>query len=126
MSIPFLNGLTINRDEIPEYPEFNKKFTERLDKSICNIILQSNNPVFTPEMKSCFRNNVVNHIKNNELKTEWRPIYGIGRYYPKGNISLTPISKYIKCVALPSPTTPTNIGCLCFARLLMPSVGLPF
>jgi len=96
MSIPFLNGLTINRDEIPEYPEFKKKFTERLDKSICDIILQSNNPVFTPEMKSCFRNNVVNHIKNNELKTEWRPNYGIGRYHPKGNISLTPISKYIK------------------------------
>ena len=40
--------------KVPDYNEFCLSFNEDLDKSICEMIMQSNNPVYTPEMKVCF------------------------------------------------------------------------
>ena len=55
-SIPFLSGLTLLLDKVPDYDEFCSPFTEALDKSICEMIMQSNNAVYTPEMKAILQN----------------------------------------------------------------------
>ena len=39
-SIPFLSGLTLLLDKVPDYDEFCSPFTEALDKSICEMIMQ--------------------------------------------------------------------------------------
>jgi len=96
-SIPFLSGLTLLLDKVPDYDEFCLPFTEALDKSICEIIMQSNNAVYTPEMKAILQNMMQSMQPDGSIRSKWKRRNGkMGRFYPENNISMTPVSKYVK------------------------------
>jgi len=93
--LPFLNDLTLNVSKVPDYPEFKKKFVERIDKPISKLILKSNNGKLKPEVKNAFQT-IVDSIGKNQLNTTWFQKNNLGRMYPKSGLSLTPMCKYVK------------------------------
>jgi hypothetical protein len=63
------------------------------------MLMESENPLLTPEMKTEFNNAVLQKMNksNGELLVKHNNTqYKIGRYYANGGISLIPHSKYIK------------------------------
>jgi len=93
----FLNNWAINLEKIPKYTNFNGNFNQQLDKQLCNLILESKNPVFTDEMKIEFKKYVVDNIQNDGvLKVQHYQANKLGRFYAVDNKSIIPISKHIK------------------------------
>lgn len=95
-NISFLDNLTIKLKEVPSYDDFLHSFKEPLDKEICNIIMASNNPAYTQQMKSHFQKIITCLDKNNNLNTKWYRNHNLGRFYADGDISMTPHSRVIK------------------------------
>jgi hypothetical protein len=91
MPIDFLDGVTIDIEKIPSYDEIiNATFREKLDKQICEIILQSENPLITNEMKEDFKNKVVDNLdENGILEHRYYQQNGLGRILVKNDTSLT-------------------------------------
>jgi len=97
----FLKQLTINLDAVPSYVEFNSDWTEQLDKEICRLILQTDDPRINDRMKEHFLPTYTLIKADGKLKVKYsaRPI---GRRYPEekadrsywGNLTIH--SKYIK------------------------------
>jgi hypothetical protein len=81
----FLRQLTINLDAVPTYVEFNSDWTEQLDKEVCRLILQTEDPRITDQMKEHFLK-TFNLIKaDGKLKVKYNPRYGLGRRYADEN-----------------------------------------
>ena len=91
MPIDFLDGVTIDLEKIPDYHEImNNTFREKIDKQICEIILQSENPLITNEMKENFKNKVVDNLDENSiLEHSYYQQNGLGRFIVKNDTSLT-------------------------------------
>ena len=70
--LPFLSRLILSVDKVPDYNEFCLPFNEELDKSICEMIMQSNNPVYTPEMKAVFHNMMLSMQPDGIVRSKWR------------------------------------------------------
>jgi hypothetical protein len=93
----FLDGWTIDIEKIPKYTNFNGVFYQQLDTQLCNLILESENPVFTEEMKIDFKKYVVDNIQNDGiLKVKHYQANKLGRFYATNKKSIIPISKHIK------------------------------
>lgn len=93
----FLNGWSIDIEKIPKYTNFNGIFYQQLDTQLCNLILESTNPVFTEQMKTEFKKYVVDNIQNDGiLKVKHYQANKLGRFYATDNKSIIPISKHIK------------------------------
>lgn len=82
----FLKKYTINPENIPSYVEFNAPFSILIDKEICRLILESEEPELNknPEMKNHFRKtyDLINP-ETNRLSVLYRPRQGVGRRYPE-------------------------------------------
>jgi hypothetical protein len=91
MPIDFLDGVTIDLEKIPDYHEImNNTFREKLDKQMCEIILQSENPLITNEMKEEFKNKVVDNLdENGILEHSYYQQNGLGFLLVKNDTSLT-------------------------------------
>jgi len=91
MSIYFLNGLTIDIEKIPDYHEFkNNTFNQQLDSEICHLILATNNPHITDDMKENFKETIVNNLNENDiLETKLYQESNIGRFYYKNGITIS-------------------------------------
>jgi hypothetical protein len=91
MPIDFLYGVTIDLEKIPDYHEImNNTFREKIDKQICEIILQSENPLITNEMKEDFKSKVVDNLdENGILEHRYYQQNGLGLFLVKNDTSLT-------------------------------------
>lgn len=90
MPIDFLDGVTIDIEKIPSYSEIiNATFKEKIDKQICEIILQSDNPLITNEMKEDFKNKVVDNLdEKGILEHRYYQQNGLGRFLVENDTSL--------------------------------------
>lgn len=101
INLPFItDGWTIELSKIPKYPEFDGEFIESLDYPLLQQIYDSEELMNKPEIKSLLKN-ILNCIDKNtgELKVVHNQRYKCGRYYADNDISLIPLSKYIKHTA---------------------------
>jgi hypothetical protein len=91
MSIEFLNELTIDIEKIPDYHEFkNNTFNQQLDSEICHLILATNNPHITDDMKENFKETIVNNLNENDiLETKLYQESNIGRFYYKDDKTIS-------------------------------------
>jgi len=91
MSIDFLNELTIDIEKIPDYHEFkNNTFNQQLDSEICHLILATNNPFITDDMKENFKETIVNNLNENDiLETKLYQKSNIGRFYYKDDKTIS-------------------------------------
>jgi hypothetical protein len=91
MPIDFLDGVTIDIKKIPDYHEIiNAAFKEKIDKQICEIILHSENPLITNEMKEEFKNKVVDNLdEKGILEHRYYQQNGLGFLLVKNDTSLT-------------------------------------
>ena len=84
MTTFYMNGLKINLAKLPTYVEFNGDWETPVDRVICNMILESNNPRLTPAMKTNFRKLVDLITPAGTLKHKYNPRLGrLGRRYPE-------------------------------------------
>jgi len=96
-AIPFLTGLTIDLEKIPEYPLFdNTTFKEQIDENLCYKILKCNDERIPIESKQEFQDKVIKNLYKNELDVTYFASQDLGRRYAKYNCGLTPMSRYIK------------------------------
>jgi len=98
----FLRQLTINLDLLPTYVEFNSDWTEQLDKEVCRLLLQTDDPRVTDLMKEHFLHTFNLIGADGKLRVKYSPRSGVGRRYADENAdrsywgNLTIHSKYIK------------------------------
>jgi hypothetical protein len=80
----FLQNYTIKVSAVSAYVDFNNDWTTHVDRDLANILLESNDPRLTPEMKDHFRKtyDLINPLTN-ELKVLYRPRKDLGRRYPE-------------------------------------------
>lgn len=90
MPIDFLDGVTIDIEKIPDYHEVvNATFKEKIDKQLCEIILHSDNPLITNEMKEDFKNKVVDNLdEKGILEHRYYQQNGLGRFLVENDTSL--------------------------------------
>ena len=94
--IPFMNGLSIKIKDIPKYPAFDGKFTEKVDFTLCSMLLEKTN-IFSPETISGFNTSVMSKMRNNgNLDVIHNQRFGLGRFYADNNTSLIPQPRAIK------------------------------
>jgi hypothetical protein len=101
--IPFIDNWMIRIRDMPKYTDFEGEFIEPLDYPLLKLLHESNNPLIKPEMKTLLKNTVLDNINKStgELKVRHNNTrYKMGRYYPNGDISIIPHSKYIKHTVL--------------------------
>ena len=91
MAFCFLKGLSIDLDRLPPYHEITKvTFKEKLDKQICDIILDSDNDLIRNEMKEEFKTNVVDELdENGILYQRYYQQNELGRFLVINDHSLT-------------------------------------
>ena len=123
MPIDFLDGVTIDIEKIPSYSEIiNATFKEKIDKQICEIILHSDNPLITNEMKEDFKNKVVDNLdEKGILEHRYYQQNNLGRFLVKNDTSLTSqhsdkyigftLYKYMKWMNLDTKTSGLSIIC---------------
>lgn len=123
MPIDFLDGLTIDIEKIPSYSEImNTTFKEKIDKQICEIILHSDNPLITNEMKKDFKNKVVDNLdEKGILEHRYYQQNDLGRFLVKNDTSLISqhsdkyigftLYKYMKWMNLDTKTSGLSIIC---------------
>lgn len=124
MPIDFLDGVTIDIEKIPDYREIiNTTFKEKIDKQICEIILHSDNPLITNEMKEDFKNKVVDNIdEKGILEHRYYQQNDLGRFLLVNDTSLVSqnrnnynsaftLYKYMKWVILDIKTAGLFIIC---------------
>ena len=58
----FLNGFKLLIEKLPNYDEFKEAFNEIIDKKLCNLIMESDNDILTPLMKSAFQNQIIDNL----------------------------------------------------------------
>ena len=93
----FLDGFQLLIDKLPNYDDFKSVFYVRIDKTLCNLIIESDNQQLTQIMKSKFQNEIINNINEyGEIKIIHNQRHGIGRFYPDNDISLIVQSRIIK------------------------------
>ena len=98
-SIPFIKNWTIALNNIPRYTDFEGDYIEPLDYHIGLLIMESENPLLTPEMKIEFNKAVLQKMNKStgELVVKHNNTqFKLGRYYANENVSMIPHSKYIK------------------------------
>ena len=98
-SIPFIKNWTIALKNIPRYTDFEGDYIEPLDYHIGLLIMESENPLLTPEMKTEFNKSVLQKMNKStgELVVKHNNTqFKLGRYYANENVSMIPHSKYIK------------------------------
>lgn len=99
LNLPFIkNDWTISLGDLPKYAEFKGQFIQQLDTHILKMCMESNNLNITPLMKQEIEDKIIKNINTNtgELSVFHEQRNSIGRFYPNGNVSLIPHSKYIK------------------------------
>ena len=123
MPIDFLDGVTIDLEKIPDYHEImNNTFREKIDKQICEIILQSENPLITNEMKEDFKSKVVDNLdENGILEHRYYQQNGLGLFIVKNDTSLLSqysdkyiaftLYKYMKCMNFDMKTAGLSVIC---------------
>ena len=95
--LTFLDNWTIDLTELPTYDKFKKPFTVTFDKKISQLLMSGVNPKITAVMISNYKNNVMNHIdNNNKLIVTHKNPWGVGRFYGDGDRSPVCHSKFIK------------------------------
>ena len=77
----FLKNWTIDIEKIPNYVEFNNEFIDDIDKTLAELILKTDNPLITDEMKQDFKK-MVERVTGNVLPVKYAPRYKLGRRYP--------------------------------------------
>lgn len=96
-AIPFLNGLTIDLEKIPDYPLFdNTTFKEQIDEILCYKILKCNDERILIESKQEFQDKIIKNLNKNEINVSYFASQSLGRRYVKYNCGLTPMCRYIK------------------------------
>jgi hypothetical protein len=82
------NSWTLDLAKIPSYVEWNGDWKYEIDREMIRLILEceeldkDGNPVITDKMKTHFKNNIVDKLRNGELHIEWSARYGgLGRRY---------------------------------------------
>jgi len=82
------NSWTLDLAKIPSYVEWNGDWKYEIDREMIRLILEceeldkDGNPVITQKMKTHFKNNIVDKLRNGELHIEWSARYGgMGRRY---------------------------------------------
>ena len=86
-TIPFLSNFKINTAKIPEYGAFYGSFNIKIDKPLCNILLNSPDELISPIIKTEFRK-VYDKIRNGTLGVNYHQNFGLGRFYADDKISL--------------------------------------
>ena len=82
MSIDFLDNITIILDKIPEYEEFKDTFKLCIDKTLCELILQSNNNLLTTKHKESFEKHIVDKLDDfSELETVYYQNNNLGKFH---------------------------------------------
>ena len=94
--LPFMDGVKINIKKIPKYPLFEGEFVEKIDITLCKMIIDT--PDIAPiENIEGFKTAVYNNIKSNgELVVKHNQRHGLGRFYADNNRSLIPHPRSIK------------------------------
>lgn len=98
-SIAFIKDWTIALKDVPRYTEFEGDYVEPLDYHIGLLIMESQNPLLTLEMKTEFNKAVLQKMNksNGELVVKHNNThFKMGRFYANENVSMIPHSKYIK------------------------------
>jgi len=84
MTTLYMNGLKINLAKLPTYVEFNGDWETPVDKVICDMILESDDPRLTPAMKTNFKKLADLVTPAGTLKHKYNPRLGkLGRRYPE-------------------------------------------
>lgn len=80
----FMKGWTIDLEKIPNYPDLNHDFMEKIDFALGEMILNYEGDArLTPEMKSEFAKTLERVDKEtNMLAVKYSPRFKIGRRYP--------------------------------------------
>ena len=95
--LPFLTGWKIELSKLPNYENFKGEFTEKLDWHILKLIYESPFMESRPEIKANLKNLIEKTVrKTGEVKVIHNQRYKCGRFYPDDNISLIPMSRYVK------------------------------
>jgi len=80
----FLNKFSIILKDVPAYTDFNQEWSLPLDYHLCHLLLESDDPRLTPQMKKRFRP-LVEHIDKKTgvltVKYKARSKGGVGRRY---------------------------------------------
>jgi len=93
----FLKSWTIDLDKIPAYASFKTDFIIDIDYQLLELIMKSENPVFTEERKKLLVP-LLGAIdkKTNTLKVKHNNRFNLGRFYPNNSISPICVSRHIK------------------------------
>jgi len=94
--INFLDGYKINISDIPKYEHFTCKFKEKLDLPLLKLIYSSDALNNKPEIKAQLKNVIDATDKNGVLNVKHYQAKNCGRNYADKNLSLIPLSKYVK------------------------------
>jgi hypothetical protein len=96
----FLNGWSIEVDNIPVYTEFiQTEFTEEIDVNILEQIMKSPDSEYKPFIKKTLQSRILNFIDPNtsSLKVGYHhAIPGVGRVHANNNISTLPMARIVK------------------------------
>ncbi len=69
----FLDNLTIELTTIPEYDIWGGTWSYKIDRELCRLILESNDPRITEKKKRLFKSHIVDKLDaNGRLKMEWK------------------------------------------------------
>ena len=95
--LPFINGWKIELSKLPNYDHFKGGFTEQLDWHLLKLIYESPFLESRPEIKANVKNLIEKTVrKTGEVKVTHNQRYKCGRFYADDNISLIPLSRYVK------------------------------
>ena len=95
--LPFLTGWKIELSKLPNYDNFKGEFVEKLDWKLLKLIYESQFMESKPEIKANLKNLIEKTLrKTSEVKVKHNQRHKCGRFYPDDQISLIPMSKYIK------------------------------
>lgn len=92
----FLKGLTLNVENLPTYTAFKGDYVVNVNKHFLYECINSDNPIFTPEIKTAIQNVYDKCDANNILKVNHYRANNLGRFYPSNNISLISLSRHVK------------------------------
>jgi len=98
--IPFIkSGWTISKNLLKKkYETFEGSFTEKIDVHLLTLIMETDDPRITSVMKTLLQKNIIDNVKpdGSLIVTHSNGQYKMGRYRAKHEVSMIPLSKYIK------------------------------
>ena len=95
--LPFLTGWKIELSKLSIYDHFKGEFIKKSDWHLLKLLYESPFMESRPEIKANLKNLIEKTVrKTGEVKVTHNQRYKCGRFYADGNISLIPLSRYVK------------------------------